>query len=92
MTSGGSPYARFKRALLPGNLALVRAAAAELPAVDLADALAICLLSASRSSGPVSGSVSCATDWSPSRRCPTTPRPRGRCSPGCASACISLAR
>src|SRR5205085_2853559 len=39
---------RFKRALLTGNLALVRAAAAELPAVDLADALAICLLMSAR--------------------------------------------
>ena len=37
-----------KRALLTGNLALVRAAAAELPAVDLADALAICLLMSAR--------------------------------------------
>jgi len=44
MTSGGSPYARFRRALKTGNLALVRAAAAELPAVDLGDALSICLL------------------------------------------------
>ena len=44
MTSSGSPYARFRRALATGNLAVVRAAAAELPAVDLADALAICLL------------------------------------------------
>src|SRR3954452_12227664 len=48
MTSGGSPYARFKRALLTGNLALVHAAAAELPAVDLGDALGICLLMSAR--------------------------------------------
>src|SRR3954452_3385772 len=48
MTSGGSPYARFKRALLTGNIALVHAAAAELPAVDLADALSICLLMSAR--------------------------------------------
>ena len=48
MTSGGSPYSRFKRALLTGNLALVHAAAAELPAVDLADALSICLLMSAR--------------------------------------------
>jgi hypothetical protein len=48
MTSGGSPYSRFKRALLTGNVALVHAAAAELPAVDLADALAICLLMSAR--------------------------------------------
>jgi hypothetical protein len=39
-----SPYARFKRALAIGNLTLVQAAAAELPQVDLTDALHICLL------------------------------------------------
>src|SRR3954453_6730412 len=44
MTSQGSAYARFRRALDTGNLALVRAAAAELPHVDLADALQVCWL------------------------------------------------
>ena len=44
MSSSGSPYARFRRALATGNLALVRAAAAELPTVDLGDALAVCVL------------------------------------------------
>jgi hypothetical protein len=44
----GSPYVRFKRALATGNLALVRTAAAELPAIDLGDALAICLLMSDR--------------------------------------------
>ena len=44
MSDKGSPYVRFKRALATGNLGLVRAAAAELPQVDLGDALAICLL------------------------------------------------
>src|SRR4051812_50179434 len=44
----GSPYVRFKRALATGNLSLVRAAAAELPAIDLGDALAICLLMSDR--------------------------------------------
>jgi hypothetical protein len=44
MTSQGNPYARFRRALTTGNLLLVRAAALELPRVDLADALRICLL------------------------------------------------
>jgi hypothetical protein len=44
VTSQGSPYARFQRALRIGRLSLVRAAAAELPRVDLTDALAICLL------------------------------------------------
>jgi hypothetical protein len=48
MTSSGSPYSRFRRALQTGNLALVRAAAAELPAVDLGDALSICLLMSAR--------------------------------------------
>jgi hypothetical protein len=44
MTSDGSPYSRFRRALRSGNLFLIQAAAADLPQVDLADALAICLL------------------------------------------------
>ena len=48
MTSSGSPYSRFRRALKTGNLAIVRAAAAELPAVDLGDALSICLLMSER--------------------------------------------
>src|SRR4051812_9730 len=48
MTSAGSPYSRFRRALATGNLALVHAAAAELPAVDLGDALRICLLMGAR--------------------------------------------
>jgi hypothetical protein len=44
MTSEGSPYARFQRALRIGRLSMVRAAAAELPHVELDDALSICLL------------------------------------------------
>jgi hypothetical protein len=44
MSSQGSPYARFQRALRIGRLSMVRAAAAELPQIDLTDALAICLL------------------------------------------------
>ena len=44
MTSQGSAYGRFRRALQTGNLALVRTAAAELPAIRLEDALGICLL------------------------------------------------
>ena len=44
MTSQGSPYARFKRALASENLVLVRSAAAELPAVPLRDALEVCEL------------------------------------------------
>jgi hypothetical protein len=44
VSSDGSPYARFRRALNTGNLAIVRAAAAELPRVELDDALRVCLL------------------------------------------------
>ena len=44
MSIKGSPYARFRAALRAGNLLLVRTAAAELPQVDLVDALAICVL------------------------------------------------
>jgi hypothetical protein len=44
MTSDGSPYARFRRALKTGNAALVTAAALELPQVALDDALRICLV------------------------------------------------
>lgn len=42
MTSQGSAYARFQRALKTGNLHLIRAAAAELPQISLVDAVAIC--------------------------------------------------
>jgi hypothetical protein len=44
MTSQGSAYARFRRALQSGSLPLVRAAAAELPTIRLDDALRVCLL------------------------------------------------
>jgi hypothetical protein len=44
MTSEGSPYARFRRALRTGNATLVTAAALELPRVALEDALQICLV------------------------------------------------
>ncbi len=44
MTSDGSAYTRFKRALDTGNLTLVMTAAAELPRVGLRDALEVCLL------------------------------------------------
>src|SRR4051812_1276357 len=46
VSSTGSPYARFRRAIATGNLQLVHAAALELPRVDLQDALRICLLMA----------------------------------------------
>ena len=42
--SQGHPLARLRRALSTGNPLLVRAAAAELPHVELDDALAICLV------------------------------------------------
>lgn len=41
VTSQGSPYARFRRALLTGNLHLFDAAARELPVIALEDALRI---------------------------------------------------
>ncbi len=44
MTSDGSAYARFKRALEIGNELLVLAAARELPRIALDDALRICLV------------------------------------------------
>jgi hypothetical protein len=40
----GGSYARFRRALETGNLTSVRAAAAELPTINLDDALRVCLL------------------------------------------------
>lgn len=39
----GIAYPQFQRALKTGNLAVIRSAAAELPRVDLIDALAVCL-------------------------------------------------
>jgi hypothetical protein len=44
VTSDGSAYTRFRRALESGNEMLVLAAARELPRVGLEDALRICLL------------------------------------------------
>ena len=43
MSIKGSPYANFRRALATGNLLLIRAAAAELPTVNLDDALEVCV-------------------------------------------------
>lgn len=44
VTSSGSSYQRFRRALATQNLMLIRAAAAELPHVRLDDALEVCVL------------------------------------------------
>jgi hypothetical protein len=44
MTSDGSAYARFRRAIQTGNEALVVAAALELPRIALDDALRVCLV------------------------------------------------
>jgi hypothetical protein len=44
VTSDGSPYSRFKRALQSGNELLVLSAARELPWIALDDALRICLM------------------------------------------------
>ena len=40
----GSSYGNFRRALRTGNLTVIRAAAAELPAINLEGAFSICLL------------------------------------------------
>jgi hypothetical protein len=44
MTSDGSAYVRFRRALQTGNATLVIAAAKELPQIALDDALRVCLV------------------------------------------------
>jgi hypothetical protein len=44
VTSDGSPYARFRRALETGNELLVLGAARDLPQIALDDALRICLV------------------------------------------------
>jgi hypothetical protein len=44
MTSDGSPYARLKRAIQAGNLAIIQATAVELGYVALRDALGILLV------------------------------------------------
>jgi hypothetical protein len=44
VTSDGSPYTRFRRALETGNELLVVSAARELPRIALDDALRICLV------------------------------------------------
>jgi hypothetical protein len=48
VTSEGHPYAVFRRALDRRNAPVAWAAAAELPRIDLGDALALCLLTAER--------------------------------------------
>ena len=44
MTSQGSPYARFRRALDSGNATIALAAAAEVGSLGLTEALELCLL------------------------------------------------
>jgi hypothetical protein len=44
VTSQGGPYARFRRALAARNGAVAWAAASEVPAISLDDALLLCLL------------------------------------------------
>ena len=48
VTSQGSSYGRFRRAIEAGQPAKALAAASELPRVSLADALELCLLLAAR--------------------------------------------
>src|SRR5829696_9626974 len=44
MTSQGNPWSRFQRALTTGNVTLVRAVAAELPRIGVAEAAAMLLV------------------------------------------------
>jgi hypothetical protein len=44
VTSQGNPYSRFQRALVSGNITLVRAAAAELPRIGIGEAAAMLLV------------------------------------------------
>ena len=44
MSTKGGAYGRFRNALETGNVTLIKAAAAELPRVSLADALRVCLV------------------------------------------------
>jgi hypothetical protein len=44
VSTKGSSYARFRRAIDTGNLTIVKAAAAELPTINLDDALRVCAL------------------------------------------------
>ena len=44
VSDAGSAYSRFQRALTTKNLTIIRAAAAELPAIRLDDALQVCVL------------------------------------------------
>jgi hypothetical protein len=44
VTAQGRPLTRFRRALATGDLLLIRAAAAEVPRVNLSDALRICVV------------------------------------------------
>jgi hypothetical protein len=46
MTSQGNAYARCRRAVAGGNLLIIRAAAAELPRIGVAEAAAILLVTA----------------------------------------------
>jgi hypothetical protein len=51
VTSQGSPYGRFRRALDTGNATIALAAATELRSVSLTDALELCLLLCEREPG-----------------------------------------
>lgn len=46
VSTKGSPYPRFRRALLTGNLTIIEGAARELPRIDVEDALRILVVMA----------------------------------------------
>jgi hypothetical protein len=62
----GSPYAHFRRALDTGNLALIRTAAAELPQINLDDALRICRVIREREPESLTGPL--VAGWRAMRR------------------------
>jgi len=75
---------RPARALTPGNLSVIRAAAAELRRVDLGDALAVSLRSArpsrTASSAPRCVGSPATASSAPTQRSPTSHEPRSRSS------------
>lgn len=73
-----SPYSIFKRALRRGDLAGVRAAAAELPRVPLDDAFVICMLILAQQSAVTSARPCARSAGSLPRYAPSGPSLRHR--------------
>jgi hypothetical protein len=76
VTSRGSAYARFQRALKSGNLTIIRNAAGDLPHVELADALTVRV--AIHQAEPERFDVTTSTASQHQRPLPAIARPPGR--------------